>query len=118
MPTRVQVEQSLEIASASSCVTSFRLLNLMKSSREVMICGRLETVNTVEPCDEKVVATLLSSPWIMVTTAITAATPTTIPTRVSAVLNLFARRLPTATRNDSQSAARRRRDRILLNRDV
>src|SRR5437868_15405241 len=38
---------------------------------------------------------------MIVTTAITAATPTTIPTSVRSVRNLFARRLPPAMRNDS-----------------
>ena len=37
---------------------SLRLLNLIKSSREVMTRGRLEIVNTVEPCEEKVEATV------------------------------------------------------------
>ena len=41
-------------------------------------------------------ATVLSRPLIIVTTAITAETPTTIPTRVSEVRNLLARRLPSS----------------------
>ena len=53
-PTRQQEVHSRAIASASSCVTSFRLLNLMNSSRELMICGLLEIVKTVEPWEEKV----------------------------------------------------------------
>src|SRR5688500_13915651 len=96
--------QSLKIASASSRVTSFLRLNLMKSSREVITRGRFDTVNTVLPCDENVVATVLSRPLIMVTTAITAETPTMIPTRVNAVRSLFERRLESATRRASQSA--------------
>ena len=47
---------------------------------------------------------------MIVTTAITAATPTTMPTSVSAVRSLFARRLPSATRNASQIAVRRRNE--------
>src|SRR2546423_10203854 len=45
---------------------------------------------------------------MIVTTAITAATPTTMPIKVSAVRNLLARRLPIATRNASHNAATRR----------
>ena len=67
-------------------------------------------VKTVEPCEENVLATLLFNPWIIVTTAITAATPTTIPISVSAVRSLFVRRLATATRNASQTAVRRMRE--------
>ena len=70
-------------------------------------------MKTVEPCEEKVLATLLSRPWMIVTTAITAATPTTIPTSVRAVRILLTRRLPTATRNDSQSGASRKRRNFL-----
>src|SRR2546423_10152935 len=103
MPVRQQVVHRRKITSASSGVTSLRRLNLRKSSREVIIIGRLETLKTVEPCEEKVEATVWSSPLMIVTTAMTADTPTTMPTSVRAVRNLFARRLDTATRNDSQS---------------
>ena len=58
MPVRQHAVQDLKMASASSRTTSFRLLNLMKSSREVITCGRFEIVNTVEPCEEKVEATV------------------------------------------------------------
>src|SRR6185295_17128289 len=98
------------MASASSCVTSLRLLNFTNSSRDLMIWGRLEIVNTVEPCEEKVVATLLSKPWMIVTTAITAATPTTMPTSVSEVRSLFCLKLPSATRKASHNAVRRRNE--------
>ena len=47
---------------------------------------------------------------MIVTTAITAATPTTMPTSVSAVRNLFARKLASATRNASHSAVTRTND--------
>jgi hypothetical protein len=81
----------------------------------VMICGRLETVKTVEPCEEKVEATVLSSPLMMVTTAMTAETPTTMPTSVSAVRSLLARSEAAATRNDSQRDAIRRRIKQVMN---
>src|SRR6185295_5230373 len=80
------------------------------SSRDLMICGRFEMVKTVEPCEENVVATLLSRPWMMVTTAITAATPTTMPTSVSAVRILFCRKLPSATKNASHNAVTRKNE--------
>src|SRR6185369_14006739 len=95
------------MASASSCVTSLRRLNLTKSSRDLMICGFFEIVKTVEPCEEKVRATVSFRPLMIVITAITAVTPTTIPTSVSAVRSLLARRLAVATRNASQIAAKR-----------
>jgi hypothetical protein len=44
----------------------------------------------------------------MVTTAMTAVTPTIIPIKVSAVRNLFCRRLPAATRKASQRVETRR----------
>jgi hypothetical protein len=44
---------------------------------------------------------------MIVTTAMTAVTPTTIPISVSAVRSLLARRLEVATRKASQSEARR-----------
>ena len=69
--------------------------------------GRLATVNTVEPCDENVAATVWSKPLMMVTTEITAATPTTTPINVNAVRSLLARRLPSATLKDSQTDNRR-----------
>src|SRR5688572_32568899 len=69
-----------------------------------MIAGFLEIVKTVDPCDEKVCATVLSRPLIIVTTAITAVTPTTIPISVSAVRSLLVRRLEVATRKASQRA--------------
>src|SRR5258708_32697624 len=106
-PTRQQAVHRRAIASSSSWVTSLRLLNFMKSSRDLMICGFLEMVNTVEPCDEKVDATVLSRPLMIVTTAITAETPTTMPLSVSEVRNLLARMLARATRNASQSGAMR-----------
>ena len=102
MPVRQQTVQSRVMASASDSVTSLRRLKRMKSSREVMTCGRFEMVKTVEPCEEKVEATVWSSPLMMVTTAMTAATPTTTPTSVKAVRSLLARRLPSAMRSDSQ----------------
>jgi hypothetical protein len=77
----------------------------MKSSREVIICGLFEMVKTVEPWEENVEATVWSRPFIMVTTAMTAETPTTIPTRVKLVRSLLARRLVSATRKDSQTEA-------------
>src|SRR5215216_2417461 len=107
MPTRQHAGHSRAIASASSCVTSLRLLNLTNSSRDLMICGFFEIVKTVEPCEEKVCATVWSRPLMIVTTAITAVTPTMMPMSVSAVRNLFARRLAVATRNASQVAATR-----------
>jgi hypothetical protein len=55
--------------------------------------------------EEKVCATVWSRPLMMVTTAITAVTPTMIPISVSPVRNLFWRRLATATRKASQTAA-------------
>ena len=61
----------------------------MKSSREVITCGRFDTVKTVEPCEENVCATVWSNPLMIVTTAITAVTPTMMPTSVSAVRSLF-----------------------------
>src|SRR4029077_13514343 len=112
-PTRQQAEQSLVMASASSKVTSLRLLNFTNSSRDLMICGFFEMVKTVEPWEEKVWATVLSNPLIMVTTAITAVTPTTIPTRVNAVRSLFERRLPVATRKASQIAVSRNSEKPL-----
>src|SRR2546423_10410392 len=113
MPTRQQELQRRMIDSASSSVMSFRLLNLIKSSREVMTSGRFDTVKTVEPCDENVVATGWSNPLIIVTTAMTAEAPTNMPTSVSSVRILFERRLPPATRNDSHkddNVTRRRGD--------
>jgi hypothetical protein len=71
-------------------------------------------VKTVEPCDEKVWATVLSSPLMIVTTAITAVTPTTIPISVSEVRSLLARRLAVATRNASQIAVRRNAEEELV----
>jgi hypothetical protein len=54
----------------------------------------------------------------MVTTAMTAATPTTMPTNVSAVRSLLARRLAKATRNDSHKAETRSRvDDFKMRRD-
>src|SRR5262249_61214051 len=106
-PTRQQAEHKREIASASSCVTSLRLPTVINSSRDLMICGPLETVNTVDPCEENVCATVLSRPLIIVTTAITADTPTTIPINVRAVRSLLARKLAVATRNASPRAASR-----------
>src|SRR5262245_57597508 len=47
---------------------------------------------------------------MMVTTEMTAATPTTIPIKVSAVRSLLARRLAVATRNASQIAVSRKND--------
>src|ERR1700752_2136589 len=73
-----------------------------------MICGFLEMVNTVEPCEEKVWATVLSRPLIMVTTAITAVTPTTIPIKVRDVRSLLALKLAVATRKASQIGGRRK----------
>src|SRR6185369_853943 len=113
MPTRQHDVHSRAIASASSCVTSFRRLNLMKSSRDLMICGFFEIVKTVEPCEENVWATVWLRPLMIVTTEITAATPTTMPTSVNAVRSLLERRLAVATRNASQMAVRRNRYRIL-----
>src|SRR6266446_1382659 len=104
-PTRQHEVHSRLIASASSLVTSLRLPNLMNSSRDLMICGFFETVKTVEPWEENVWATVLSRPLMIVTTAITAETPTTIPINVKAVLSLFERRLAVATRNASPNAA-------------
>src|SRR6185295_13048082 len=45
---------------------------------------------------------------MIVTTAITAVTPTTMPINVNAVRSLLARRLPVATRKASQIAVKRR----------
>src|SRR6185436_8614391 len=108
-PTRQQAVQRRLTASASSCVTSLRLFTFTNSSRDLMICGDLEIVKTVEPCDEKVWATVRSRPLIIVTTAITAVTPTIIPINVSAVRSLLVRRLEVATRKASQIAVRRNR---------
>src|SRR5262249_6216046 len=107
MPMRQHSVHKRTMASASSSVRSFRLLYLMKSSREVITRGRFEIVNTVEPCELKVFATVWSRPLMIVTTDITAVTPTTIPISVSAVRSLFWRRLAPATRNASQTAAMR-----------
>src|SRR5437763_2130153 len=107
-PVRQQAVHSRKIASASSSLISFRLLYLMKSSREVITRGRLEIVKTVEPCEEKVCSTVWSRPLIIVTTAMTAVTPTMILNRVSAVRSLFWRRLDAATMKASHSAATRR----------
>ncbi len=46
-------------------------------------------VKTVEPCEVNVCATVWSRPLMIVTTAMTAVTPTMMPIRVSAVRNLF-----------------------------
>src|SRR6185369_7135147 len=110
-PTRQQAVQSRRIASPSSWVTSLRRLNFTNSSRDLMICGFFETVKTVEPCDENVWATVLSNPLMMVTTAITAVTPTTMPIKVRDVRSLLARRLEVATRKASQIAVRRMSER-------
>jgi hypothetical protein len=48
---------------------------------------------------------------MIVTTAMTAATPTTMPTKVRAVRSLLVRRLASATRNASHTAVRRNSDR-------
>jgi hypothetical protein len=108
-PVRQQFVHRRKIASASSSIMSLRLLYLMKSSREVITRGRFEIVKTVEPCEEKVWATVWSRPLMIVTTEMTAVTPTIMPTNVSAVRSLFCRRLDAATKNDSQSAATRKR---------
>src|ERR1044072_8553238 len=110
MPTRQHAVHVRPIASASSWVTSLRRLDFINSSRDLMICGFFEMVKTVEPCEENVCATVLSRPLMIVTTAITAVTPTMMPINVNAVRNLLARRLAVATRNASQIAARRNSD--------
>src|SRR5262249_54735414 len=111
IPVRQHAVQDRKIASASSRRTSLRLLNFIKSSREVITWGRFETVKTVEPWEEKVGATGWSRPLIIVTTAITAVTPTMIPIRVRPVRNLFCRRLAAATQKASHKAAiRKNRD--------
>src|SRR5256714_7726679 len=102
IPVRQQSVQRRAIASASVSAMSLRRLKRMKSSREVMTCGRFEMVKTVEPCEEKVEATVWSSRLMIVTAEITAATRTTTPTSVSAVRSLFARKEASAMRNDSQ----------------
>lgn len=51
---------------------------------------------------------------MIVTTAITAVTPTTIPVNVNAVRSLFARRLASATLNASHVAVRRKRGNEVL----
>ena len=61
----------------------------MNSSRDVITRGFFEMVKTVEPWEEKVWATVWSRPLMIVTTAITAVTPTMMPIRVSDVRNLF-----------------------------
>lgn len=67
-----------------------------------MTSGRLETLKAVEPCEEKALETVWSSPLIIVITAITAVTPTMIPKSVKKVRNLLLRRLIKAKRKDSK----------------
>ena len=101
IPVRLHNWHCREITSASSRVMSLRRLNFTKSSRDVMTSGRFATLNTVEPCDENAVATVLSRPLMIVTTAITEVTPTITPNRVRKVLKVFVRRLRIARRKDS-----------------
>jgi hypothetical protein len=55
---------------------------------------------------------------MIVTTAITAATPTMTPIKVKAVRSLFARKLPSATRNASHKAATRSGLKAFLRREA
>ena len=74
----------------------------MDSDLDRTIIGRFVTVKTVDPCEEKVSATVASRPPMIVITAMTAVTPTMMPRVVRKVRSLLLRRLIPANRTDSR----------------